>query len=281
MIRRKNIQATALALALSGMTGCTAMSGAWDSMTGLFSSGKGAAGPSQVSNLVGRIEELYVDAELSKRKLRTAVDALDAIAGGEFRGDPSAAYATLVKAIEDSEAQAQKLRESYEPLTEQALPFFREWTDNLKNFTNPDLRLRSQTRLANTRQRYEAIVAAVEPALVDYDSMNKGLRDYSLFLGHDLNPASLGEIRNGVDALTARAARIERGFDSCLVACRAYVDAAALPAEPATRAATAVPVSGSRPLQPATRPEQEAAPQPEPEPEAPKREESHTVGGQG
>ena len=274
MTRRNKLQATALVLVLGSTTGCAAMSGAWDSMTGLFSS-ENSAGPSQVSNLVGRIEEVYVDAELSKQKLRTAADALDVIARGGFKGDPSVAYATLVKAIEDSEAQATKLRESYEPLKDQALPFFQEWTDNLKNFTNPDLRLRSQTRLANTRQRYEAIVAAVEPALVDYDTINKGLRDYSLFLGHDLNPASLNEIRNGVNALTARASQIERGFDSCLVACRAYVDAAALPVQPANQPVNAVPVSGSRPVAP----EQKVV-APQPEPKKQDDPQPHTVGGQ-
>jgi len=263
------------------MTGCAVMTDAWDGMTGLFAGEKGA-GPSQVSNLVGRIEEVYVDAELSKQKLRTAVDALDVIARGGFRGDPSTAYATLVSAIEESEAQAKKLRDSYEPLKDKALPFFQEWTDNLKSYTNPDLRLRSQTRLANTRQRYDAIVAAVEPALTDFDTMNKGLRDYSLFLGHDLNPASLGEIRGGVGSLSARASQIERGFDSCLVACRAYVDAAALPVQPVSQPATAVPVSGSRPVaQPAVqeKPQPEAAP--EPEPEKQDDPQPHTVGGQG
>jgi hypothetical protein len=209
----------------------------------LFSSSK-SGGPSQVSDLVGRIERVYVEAELSKQAMHTAVAGLETIASGDLKGDPSTAYAAYLEALEASEGQARTLRETYEPLKEAAVPFFQQWTDNLKEYDNPDIRLRSQSRLAATRQRYEAIVAAVEPAMADYDTINKGLRDYALFLGHDLNPSALSEIQDGVAALVQRAGMVERGFDACLVAARAYVDASSLPAQ-ASAEPKVQPVSGA------------------------------------
>lgn len=237
MNRRIQTNLLSLALVVTGLGGCSVFQD-------LFSSSSDGGGPSQVSDLVGRIERVHVEAELSKQAMHNAVAGLGTIAAGDFKGDPSAAFASYLEAVEASEAQARKLRDTYEPMKEAAVPFFQQWTDKLKEYDNPDIRLRSQSRLAATRQRYEAIVAAVEPAMADHDSVNKGLRDYALFLGHDLNPSALSEIQDGVAALAKRAGMVERGFDACLVAARAYVDASSLPPS-ADGEAKVQPVSGS------------------------------------
>lgn len=268
---KHSMKPIALTLLLASVTGCAAISSAFNSITdsigGLFSSDSDG-GPGQVNELVGKIERVYVESEVSKEKMQAAVDALRAVSEGKFQGDPTTAYTTLVEAGKQSEEQAQKLRDNYENMQEAAEPFFEEWTENLKKYTNPDMRLRSQSRLAATRQRYEAIVAAVEPALIDYDTVNKGLRDYTLFLGHDMNPSALAEIQDGVNQLSQRAALASRSFDACLVAARAYVDASALPAQPDQPAGKAAAVQPQS--QPSTATQQdtqiEPAPQSDPKP---------------
>jgi hypothetical protein len=218
--QHRKSKALVCALLIAGLPGCQFVSG-------LFGDSHG--GPSEVNDVVGSIEKVYIDAELSKDKMRTALNELQAIARAEFKPDATAAYARLVKAVEASEEQAGRLALTYRHMKDNAEPFFEQWTAKLKDYTNASMRLRSQSRLAATRQRYEAIVAAVEPGLIDYQEVNKGMRDYTLFLGHDLNPSSLAEIKEGVRALAARAGMAEKGFDACLVAVRSYVDNSALP----------------------------------------------------
>jgi hypothetical protein len=218
--KQKKGKALVCALLVTGLGGCQFVSG-------LF--GDSHAGPGSVNDVVGTIEQVYIQSELSKERMQLALAELQAISRAEFSPDAATAYARLVKSVEDSEQQAERLHMTYRQMKDAAEPFFEAWTDKLQEYTNASMRLRSQSRLAATRQRYEAIVAAVEPGLVDYQEVNKGMRDYTLFLGHDLNPSSLAEIREGVRALSARAGMAERGFDACLVAARSYVDTSALP----------------------------------------------------
>ena len=117
----------ALVLLIAGLTGCAAISSTFNSITdsigGLFGS-DGDGGPGQVNELVGKIERVYVESEVSKEKMQAAVDALRSVAEGNFEGDPSTAYTALLEAVELSEEQATKLRDNYEPMGEAAMPFF-------------------------------------------------------------------------------------------------------------------------------------------------------------
>ena len=98
-----------------------------------------------------------------------------------------------------------------------------------------------------TRSRYEAIVAAVEPAQASLDAFNKGLRDHALFLSNDFNPASLAALKDDVQNLSNLASSLNKQFDECLLATRAYIETAALPVrvDPVkVEPAKTVPVSG-------------------------------------
>ena len=97
-----------------------------------------------------------------------------------------------------------------------------------------------------TRGRYDAIVAAVEPAQVSLDAFNKGLRDHALFLSNDFNPASLAALKDDVKNLSNLASSLDKQFDECLLATRAYIETAALPVRVVAAApepARTIPVS--------------------------------------
>ncbi len=210
---------------LVGLTGCQTME---ELYYDVFGSDSGS--PSQVSDLVGSIERVYVESELAKEKVQNAVVALQGIVASDFQGDAVSAYAVYVQAVDRSEEQAEKLEESVEDMKDDAEPVFERWQDDLKAITNVEMRQRSRKRLVATRERYDAIVAAVEPAGKSYEEVNKLLRDHALFLGNDFNPASVAHLQNEVRVLTKQTAELDRDFDACLVAARKYVDATALPA---------------------------------------------------
>ena len=237
-----------IAFLSAGITGCAAFKE-------IFKKDEG--GPGQVSDLVGSIERVYVNSELSKEKAHAAVAALRTLASAEYKGDALSAYAAFIAAIDVSEAQAEELRENVEDMQDAADPVFEQWFDDLKAITNVEMRQRSRNRLLTTRERYDAIVAAVEPALRAYDAVNQSLRDHALFLGNDLNPDSVSEIRGEVRALTGRTEELDREFDACLQAAREYVDSAALPTISAADEPDpfVVPVSGADREEPRPQPE--------------------------
>ncbi len=221
---------------------------------------KSSGGPGHVNELVSTIERVYVDSEAAKERAHGAVNSLRAIVASDFQGDAVTAYGEFMTAIENSEEQADKLRDSIEDMKDSSDPVFDQWADDLKDISSVELRQRSRNRLMETRERYHAIVAAAEPALESYDAVNHSLRDHALFLGNDLNPVAVSEIQGEARALAKRVSELDGEFDACLKAARAYVESAALPVSAAqpvegppapafsqgeTRKATSMNVSGS------------------------------------
>ena len=143
-------------VALPALAGCS-----------VFGGGKQKAGPSQVDDLLTRIERVHIECELSQKSVSDAVLALEVIVARDFAGDPVLAFNSFTKAVEASERQANKLAAAIRPMKSTARPFFDRWAANLSSFKSMDMRLRSQTRLENTLARYDAILAAVTPLKTD------------------------------------------------------------------------------------------------------------------
>ena len=226
---------------------------------GLFSSD--TAGPAQVDDLVGWVERVYVESELSKDNVQVSVTKLQAIVSAEFGANAVQAYTEFVESVDRAEQQADKLRDTIGPMKSAAEPVFEKWEEDLEQFSSPAMRERSFARMTATRERYEQIVAAVEPAQVAYDELVAGLRDHALFLGNDFNPGALSAVQEDVRRLSALAAEIDGRFDAALMAARAYVDSSALPGN------VAAPPGGA-PQGQQPQPQQTQWRQPQPQPQA-------------
>ncbi len=214
MNRRIVTNALAAVLPLTMITGCVTTNN---------------GGPAKVEGLVGWVERVYVETELAKESAHSALETLKTIAASDFDGEAVAAYTQLMTAIKGSEDQARKVRANVVSMQRAARPVFTQWTNDLENFSSPEMRRRSLTRLADTRERYDAIVTTAEPAQTAYDAFNKSLRDHALFLGHDFNPTAVAEIQDGVKRLASTIAELDAQFDACLAAAQGYTRSAALP----------------------------------------------------
>ncbi len=194
---------------------------------GLFASSSN--GPSQVDNLVSSIETVYVNSEVAKEKVELAYAKLQALTSADFAGNAVQAYNDFVVAVEDSEAHAETLSESVAPMKDMAGPVFEQWARDLSSYQSTTMRQRSQARLAATRERFDAVVAAADPAVATYELYNRNLRDHVLYLKNDLNPAALGAVQAEVKQVGTLAGELNQNFTATMIAARSYVDAAALP----------------------------------------------------
>lgn len=213
--------------------------------------GGSAGGPTKVRDLVEWVERVHVEAELARDEARKALAALGALAAARFEGDPVEAYAALVRAVEASERQAARLRETVEPMKEAAAPVFEQWAADLERFASARLRQRSRQRLTEARRRFEAVVDRVDPALATLEELNRGLRDHVLFLGHDLNADALAAVSSEVRALEDLGRGLDEELEEGLRAARAYVERASLPVAAPPGAA---PPGAATPPAPAPRP---------------------------
>ncbi len=199
---------------------------------------------SRVDELLDRIEHVYVDCELSNQCVQESLDKLQQVVAPKAGGDVTVAFGDFTRAIEASEKQAKSLHDGGESMKRAAASLFEQWTRDLESFSNDRMRERSQARMADTRKRFDAIVAAIDPAKAAYDSFNQCLRDHALFLGYDLNPSSLGEIEDDVQVLNDLALKLGGELSACRAAAQAYVQSASVPER--VDAAKTAPDEGSR-----------------------------------
>lgn len=217
----------------AGLAGC-----------GLF--GDSRPSLSKVDDLVERIEHVHVETELAREAARTAVSRLATLTSPTFTGNPVQTHADLVTAVEASERQAERLREGVSAMQGAAGPVFDQWRQDLDAIVSARVRTRSEQRMRETRERYEAILASVRPALEEYEALNRSVRDLALFLGHDFNRTAVEAVEEDVRALETQVAALDDQLEGSLMAARTYLDGATrsgpgiepddgLPAEPPAR----------------------------------------------
>lgn len=186
-------------------------------------------GLNQVDDLLSRIEQVYVECELTDARVREAMEALAWLTSPEFDGDPLAAHAALGLAAERAALQAKELERSIAPLKASGEALFQRWSADLESFRSASMRARSAERLAETRARYDAIVESVDPAFARLAELNAILGDSVLFLANDLNAGSIAALRGDVEALLASAKELSTELAVCLGAADGYMRSAALP----------------------------------------------------
>ena len=111
-------------------------------------------GPKKVDDLVGSIEQVYVEAELCRDKSSVAMDKLQRIAAAEFKeGDAALAYAEFVQALDESMKQAEVMKAAIEPMKNAADPIFSGWEADMKEYSSESMRERSRARMERTRHQ--------------------------------------------------------------------------------------------------------------------------------
>ncbi|MFT5155344.1 MAG: hypothetical protein ACI841_005355, partial [Planctomycetota bacterium] len=217
------VKSIALILALAaGLSGCK-------------STAKQSTGPAKVHDLLGRIERVHVESQMSQEAMRLALTKLHMIVKPGFEGDPVAGYNEYVQAFRASEEREKQLVASSAQMKSAAEPYFARWLVDLRAYTSPEMRLRSRARLTQTRERFEVIVAALEPTQYEFHNLNQALRDHAIFLAHDFNETAVAQILDQVQAVTVHATQLDKQFEECFEAARAYVEVNALPTAPSPK----------------------------------------------
>lgn len=197
--------------------------------------GCAASGPKRglvrAEDVLANVERIYVECELSNGRSRAALEALRAVASGQFAGDGTESYVALVGAVEASSIQCEVLAETLDPLRSASLAYFASWQTSLSGITSTGLRERSAGRMSQAHARCDAVEEALQSAIRTYVALDLEVRDCATFLGNDLSAGSLAEIRADLARLDEQAAQLDLELDTCLTAAQEYLRSAALPGQ--------------------------------------------------
>jgi hypothetical protein len=216
-----------LVRALAALVPCLALG----ACSGSGFSLKSSDGLEKVDELLSHVERVRVESLVSKERAQAALESLKGILAPEFRGDAVVAHQKFAAAVEQSEDQADTLRNRVKPMKRTGEAMFAQWTEDLESFGNLSMRQRSQERLEATRARYDVIVSTALAAQLAYDAFNGDLSDQVLFLENDFNASSVAVVAQEQEGLRSRAKELARRLEAVNAACQAYVEYSAPQAE--------------------------------------------------
>jgi len=185
-------------------------------------------GLEEVDGLLSSVERAHLECELSRMESAAALAALHRVVAPDFRGDVILAYKGLESALEVSLAQAAALRATVGPMKHAAEGVVTEWSQDLESFGSEVMREKSRARLDETTSAYLAVHTPLVAACDAFERFNIGLSDHTLYLGHDLNAASVAAIEDELVLLTAMQLDLEAKLADCMDAAGDYVHGKAL-----------------------------------------------------
>ncbi len=196
-------------------------------VSGLFGE-SGGKGLDLVDDLLDRVEGVHVESVLCRERMKDALSSFATIVSPGFDGDALTAYTLFADAVAESAQQARDLDAAVEPMKSTASSVFDRWGRNLDAMASPAMREHSQTRLDETRRRYQAILDAVEPARTALTEFHAALSDHVLFLKNDFNASAVAELEQGVVALVELARKADTQLVATQDAAQVYVRSTAL-----------------------------------------------------
>jgi hypothetical protein len=143
---------------------------------------------------------------VSKEQTKAAAQFKDALTRlkemyGHEGGDLEKTYRKLQSDYENCESRAAGVRSRISDMEQVAGDLFKEWEKEITQISNPELRSKSAQALQETRQRYKRLDDAVTQAASRMDPVLRQLKDYVLYLKHNLNAQAIGALKGEADKI--------------------------------------------------------------------------------
>jgi ElaB/YqjD/DUF883 family membrane-anchored ribosome-binding protein len=130
----------------------------------------------------------------AKKDIQDALDQFGQVVAYQG-GDLETTYKKLKSELQNSEDSAETVRNRIEAVENVADSLFSEWKAELGQYSNGDLRRKSEAKLSQTKARYHDMLAAMKRAEQRIDPVLKPLRDQVLYLKHNLNARALAAMK--------------------------------------------------------------------------------------
>lgn len=165
-----------------------------------------------------RVEKAQESQQEVKEQVTSALDRFRATITVDG-GAPEERYDALREELGRSESRSKELQERIENVANVAEALFQEWEDELDDYKRPELRAASERRLAETRRRYQPMIASMRRAHDKVEPVLDTFRDVVLAMKHQLNAKA-------VTGMEGELATVEREVDALVKAMNASIEQA-------------------------------------------------------
>jgi hypothetical protein len=152
--------------------------------------------------LVDRVKSARDSQEQTKEQFVSALDKFKSVVNVPA-GKLQEKYDLLKGELDKSEAKAATVKKRIADVEDVANALFDEWTKELDQYKNADLRAESKKKLDQTRQKYTLLINAMKKADSKIEPVLSAFRDQVLFLKHNLNAQAVASLQSEVTTMEA------------------------------------------------------------------------------
>jgi len=145
----------------------------------------------------------------AKKDIQNALDQFGQVVTYQG-GDLESTYKKLKSELQSSEDSAETVRNRIEAVENVADSLFAEWKTELGQYSNADLRRKSEAKLSQTKNRYNDMLGAMKRAEQRIDPVLRPLRDHVLYLKHNLNARALAAMKGELLKVDAQVDQLVR-----------------------------------------------------------------------
>lgn len=144
--------------------------------------------------LVDRVEDSRDAQQEAEEQFQSALEQLSELAhfdGGKLEK----MYESLADEYQDSRDAADEVSDRIDAVEDVAEALFKEWQEEIGQYSNARYKAESRARLRETRQRYDAMIAAMRRSEAKMEPVLTALNDNVLYLKHNLNARAVAALQ--------------------------------------------------------------------------------------
>lgn len=162
--------------------------------------------------LKDEVEKTKSEQEKASEQFKDVLTRVKEMYGFEG-GELEAFYAKLKADYEKCEDRAGAVRARMDKVEQIAGDLFKEWEKEISEISSPNLRAKSSASLKQTKEKYAALNRAMQKAESSMSPVLTRLKDYVLFLKHNLNAQAMGALKKEVRHIEVEVKRLIGDMD--------------------------------------------------------------------
>ena len=165
--------------------------------------------------LVDRVKDAREDQEAAKKQFQSALEQFQAVTNFQG-GDLEAKYKKLNKEYEASESRAADVHKRVKAVDDVAQALFQEWSKELGEYTDQDLKRSSEQKLRETQDHYRLMYSAMRNAEDKMEPVLKTFKTEVLYLKHNLNAAAIASLQTQVGGIQTDVEKLIQDMDASI-----------------------------------------------------------------
>lgn len=175
--------------------------------------------------LTDRVQDARDDQVEAKKQFESALKQfleVTKVADSELSGLEKR-YDKLKSEYERSESRAQDVSDRIKSVQHVANALFKEWREELNQYTNQNLRRSSEEQLQATRKQYDRLIEVMKAAEARMPPVLSAFRDQVLFLKHNLNARAISSLQQNAGQIESDVTRLVEDMEAAISEANVFI----------------------------------------------------------